>query len=376
MEVVMLPLSRKPSSSGRGRFSRRTGFTLVELLVVIAIIAILIGLLLPAVQKVRVAAAVNTSKNNLKQMALACHNANDAMGKLPPGWTVLDTGTPAKQNIGPYALTTGNGSVNGSSAGLFYFLLPYIEQNNVYGRGTGWFTTVNGLDIRTNVIKTYIAPADYTRFPGDVIPFSHDNGSAPNVYGISRNAGVNTITPWAGSCYAYNWHVFACLYSDLSAPWTSGDIRGLYDNATNRWNSNTKLSLLNDGTSNTIMFAEKAMRCGSGTGTYYGGAAGSSLEGGTMWGTSAPVVFSSSGHGSAATRRPWKNWFAGEFLQQIPKFQTMPTVETCNADYVQGFTDGSVRVVSADVTSNPTSATNPGVWPKLVLPADGLIIEN
>src|SRR3954447_25524131 len=107
--------------------SRRwRGFTLIELLVVIAIIAILIGLLLPAVQKVREAAARMKCTNNLKQLGIAAHSYHDANGTFPPAVQVASPGTVGNQNMVSIYRTPFIGP------NWAIFLLPYVEQDNLY----------------------------------------------------------------------------------------------------------------------------------------------------------------------------------------------------------------------------------------------------
>src|SRR5437660_1248865 len=138
-------LSRSPRM-GRPRIRRRPAFTLIELLVVIAILAVLIGLLLPAVQKVRESAANSQCKNNLHQIGVACHTYHETQKCLPPGYTATT----------PYV----DGATDTSPGwGWAAYLLPHLEQDNLY-RQLNFNQPIQSSPAIQTVLKGFLCPSD------------------------------------------------------------------------------------------------------------------------------------------------------------------------------------------------------------------------
>jgi prepilin-type N-terminal cleavage/methylation domain-containing protein/prepilin-type processing-associated H-X9-DG protein len=208
--------------------SRRVrGFTLIELLVVIAIIAILIGLLLPAVQKVREAAARMSCQNNLKQMGLAAHNYESANATLPPYQHTKVFGTTTR---------TSNGSIQA-------MILPYLEQANKFNLFNFDFDVNSDGKIDASVSGTYTnGPARAQDVPYYLCP----SDPSSNSYSAFPAPGQSGRLNYHGSQGSHaDIRTSSALGGVFSMPFPSGQVMKGYT-----------LVGISDGTSNTAMFAE------------------------------------------------------------------------------------------------------------------------
>jgi prepilin-type N-terminal cleavage/methylation domain-containing protein len=324
--------------------SPQAAFTLIELLVVIAIIAVLIGLLLPAVQKVREAANRIQCTNNVKQLALAAHNYADTYNAMSPLWL---------QNP---IMGTSRVYVN-----LFDLLLPFVEQQAVYNLGTpagnpaaagygycGYFTqaTLDSTGKRVaspTIIKTYICPSDSTS-PTNINPSSPE-AAAGNYAGNVMVFDPNPTGPWQTT-------------GNLS-PGTKAGI----------------VTAMQDGTSNTVVFAHRLKYCDA-TNTAAGGIGGHSQTDWWAYPRDSDVGYwGVPGFGyqtyvnvNKASAKMWPGWpdFTSQPKSTAPyiptsgiPFQVTSREGLCNWQALQsphsgvmiaGLGDGSVRTVSSSIS--------------------------
>jgi prepilin-type N-terminal cleavage/methylation domain-containing protein len=330
------------------RLRRRVGFTLIELLVVIAIIGILIGLLLPAVQKVREAAARVECQNNVKQMGLAVHNFAGTYAQVPPAWWI-----PSQNYLGAswgpvYSnptwqlqhVATKNTPLGRIGTHLFY-ILPFIEQANFYNQTSSqsWWNTVS----TGQGFKNYVCPADGTSWLG--VPDALGNFAQQTIFPPGSghpwpNSATNDMQNFNGygvTSYVGNVAVFN--------PASPRDI----------------VSAMPSGTSNTVAWAEHIKLCYSFT--YPAGPYGMGCcsNNGTGWGVLFEITFGGY-YETPSFGCPSAGIFQCNDYDLGPgtaPFQVAPQTGNCNptvlstahiGGMVVGLGDASVRIVSGGVS--------------------------
>jgi prepilin-type N-terminal cleavage/methylation domain-containing protein/prepilin-type processing-associated H-X9-DG protein len=314
----------------RGQFfmstHRRSAFTLIELLVVIAIIGTLVGLLVPAVQQVRAAAARAQCQNNLKQIGLALHSYHDSNRAFPPG----------------YMAVSPSGDPNFSTApgwGWASFILPYIEQAPLFNQISGAITSKTAITdpsvagpIQTT-IPLYLCPADNPPTGSFAVIRLPANPSYPLVY----KQGLPGTLQAGPSSYA------ACVGRDEDS-----DADGVFGSGVFYCNSKTRLTAIQDGTSNTLLIGERAWA--NANGVWVGAIPGSAM----VFGQQNPCLSAISGG------MPNSPIYAPPMLVQAHAHLVNPRTDSDGGlDDFSSFHPGGANVLYADGSVHFVQSTPP-----------------
>jgi prepilin-type N-terminal cleavage/methylation domain-containing protein len=347
----------------RGHRLRRPGFTLIELLVVIAIIAILIGLLVPAVQKVREAAARVQNSNNLKQLGLAFHSFNDVYKRLPPsaGWV-------------PSASAT-NMPRGGAVGSAHFHLLPYIEQGNLYKQTK-----------RTRSYAIVSGPPSTTTYG----PYSYDFGGWGYTYTYTYSYSASPqyvyppggITAYWADALPYNTGPVPVFRApnDPSLTYSSPFVVNYFLNGEVFDKDGISIPRISDGSSNTILMAEGYGNCysyGSNNSyAYRNPSYNISYDYGYSYSYSFTYTGSYASYGSFQYSYSYN--LSPKFKLVAGKtFQDQPTPSTCDATLPQSFGTGAIQVLLGDGSvrgvTNGISATT---WQAALTPSAGDILGN